>query len=173
METLKAMALRKSVRAYKDEQIAEEKLETILSAGCAAPVGMARYDSLHLTVIQDKEVIKKVSESIMQMLKRENDPLYGARTLILVSSQEMPAPGLDYTNASCVMENMLLTGADLGIGSVIVWGIALAVEANESLKEALSIPEGFKPLIGACFGYAADTEQKEKELTVKIQSNRV
>lgn len=173
METLKTMALRKSVRAYKDEQVSEEKLETILAAGCAAPVGMARYDSLHLTVIQDKEIIKKISTSIMQMMKRENDPFYGAGTLILVSSQEAEVPGIDYTNASCVMENMLLTGADLGIGSVIVWSMAMAVEADKSLKEALSIPEGFKPLVGACFGYAADTELKEKELTVRIQLNRV
>lgn len=173
METMKAIALRKSVRAYREEQIPEEKLEKILSAGSAAPVGMARYDSLHLTVIQDKEIINKISTSIREMMKRENDPLYGAQTLILVSSKEMPAPGIDYTNASCVMENMLLAGADLGIGSVIVWGIAMAVEADKSLQEALSIPEDFHALIGASFGYAVDEEQKEKELTLKIQSNRV
>lgn len=173
METMKALALRKSVRAYKEEQITEEKLNTILSAGCAAPVGMARYDTLHLTVIQDKEIIKRISASIMQMMNREGDPLYGAQTLILVSSQEAQAPGIDYTNASCVMENMLLAGADLGIGSVIVWGIAMAVEADKSLRDALAIPEGFHGLIGACFGYAADAVQNEKDLAVKIQLNRI
>lgn len=173
METMKTIALRKSVRAYSDEQIAEEKIDTILAAGSAAPVGMARYDSLHIAVIQDKDIINKISAGIKEMMKREGNPLYNAQTLILVSSKEAEVPGIDYTNASCMMENMLLTGADLGIGSVIVWGIAMVVEADKSLKEALSIPDGFHALIGASFGYAANAEQKEKELTQKIQTSRV
>lgn len=39
METLEAISLRKSVRAYKDEQISNEILDSILKAGCQAPVG--------------------------------------------------------------------------------------------------------------------------------------
>lgn len=173
METKKAIASRYSVRAYKKEQIAEEKLETILAAGSAAPVGMGKYDSLHVTVIQDEEIRKRISEGIRQIFNTESDALYGAPTLVLVSSGEVPAPGIDYTNAACVAENMMLAGADIGIGSVLVWGIALAVEADKSLKEALSIPEGFKAMIGTVFGYAANAEQKEKDLKVKIQMNRI
>jgi nitroreductase len=173
MELMKAIALRKSVRAYNDEQIAEEKIDTILSAGSAAPVGMGRFDNLHITVIQNKDIINKISAGIKAMMKREGDPLYNAQTLILVSSKEAEAPGIDYTNASCVMENMLLAGADLGIGSVIVWGIAMVVEADQSLKDALSIPDGYHALIGASFGYAANADQKEKELVQKIQTSRV
>lgn len=173
MELMKAIALRKSVRAYNDEQIAEEKIDTILSAGSAAPVGMGRFDNLHITVIQNKDIINKISAGIKAMMKREGDPLYNAQTLILVSSKEAEAPGIDYTNASCVMENMLLAGADLGIGSVIVWGIAMVVEADQSLKDALSIPNGYHALIGASFGYAANADQKEKELVQKIQTSRV
>ncbi len=174
METKKAIASRYSVRAYKKDQIAEEKLETILAAGSAAPVGMGRYDSLHVTVIQDEEIRKRISEGIRQIFNTESDALYGGPTLVLVSSkEEVPAPGIDYTNAACVAENMMLAGADIGIGSVLVWGIALAVEADKSLKEALSIPEGFKAMIGTVFGYAANAEQKEKDLKVKIQMNRI
>lgn len=173
METMKAIALRKAVRAYKKEQITEDILNTILSAGCAAPVGWGMYDKLHLTVIQDKEIMKRISANLMQMMKTENDPLYGVPTLILVSSKELPVPNMEYSNAACILENMMLMAADHEIGSVVIWGTALAVEADESLKEALSIPDGFKAIISAGFGYSADTEQKEKELKVTLQLNRV
>ena len=60
MNTLEAIAKRKSTRAYTDRQIPEEVLDAILKAGCAAPVAMARYDSLHITVVQTKELIDRV-----------------------------------------------------------------------------------------------------------------
>jgi len=42
METLKAISKRKSTRAFLPEkQVGEADLKTILSAGCAAPVGAA------------------------------------------------------------------------------------------------------------------------------------
>lgn len=173
METMKAIAMRKSVRAYKKEQITEDILGTILSAGCAAPVGWGMYDKLHLTVIQDKEILKRISTNLKQMMNSENSPLYGVPTLILLSSNELPVPNMEYSNAACILENMMLAAADQGIGSVIIWGTALAVEADEGLKEVLSIPDGFRAIVGAGFGYSTDTEQQAKELKVTIQLNRI
>jgi len=172
METIKAIAKRSSVRAYKPEQISEDALNFILSAGCAAPVGMKKYDSLHITVIQDKEILGRISSIVRQMMKTDNDPLYGVPALILLSSAEAPAPGLDYVNAACVIENMLLAAADRGIGSVIVWASALAVEADAELKAALKLPEGFKAVLGAGFGYSVSA-QKEKELKATFGINRI
>ncbi len=98
MELLKAMAKRKSVRAFKADPVPEDALNTILAAGCAAPVGRGLYDSLHLTVISDRKILERISGAVAKMTNRPDDPLYGAPLLILVSSQEPPAPGLDYTN---------------------------------------------------------------------------
>ena len=53
MNTLEAIAKRKSTRNYTPEQIPEEALAVILKAGFAAPVAMAKYDSLHITVVQN------------------------------------------------------------------------------------------------------------------------
>lgn len=59
METLKAISLRKSVRSYKAEQISDEILETIIKAGFKAPVASNKYDSIHITVVQKTEILKK------------------------------------------------------------------------------------------------------------------
>ena len=52
MNALEAIAKRKSTRSDKSEQVSDQVLETILKAGFAAPVAMAKYDSLHVTVLQ-------------------------------------------------------------------------------------------------------------------------
>ena len=63
METMKAIAKRKSTRAFNPEKgIAKADLDAILAAGCAAPVGAGDYSSLHLTIIQSNEMLDKINE---------------------------------------------------------------------------------------------------------------
>lgn len=167
MEAMEAIAKRRSVRSYQADRIPEEDLKAILLAGCAAPVGMRKYDTLHITVIQDQQILKRMSEMIKNQMKTEHDPLYHVPTVIVVFSKEPPMPGIDYVNAACVMENMMIAAADRGIGSVILWGTALAVEADQSVKAALKVPDGYKAIVGAGFGYAAGgSAERTMEMTI-------
>lgn len=172
METLKAIAARSSVRSFTAEQIPEEKLTTILSAGCAAPVSMNQYDHMHLTVLQDPALIAQLSGAVQKIMKTPNDPLYGAPAVVLLSAKEMPAPGLDYTSAGCIAQNMMLAAADMDLGSVIVWGTAFAVNNIPALKTALGIPEEFKTLFGIVLGNPTALPPV-KELKVSLSVNRV
>ena len=49
MELTKVIAMRKSTRSYRKEQISNESLMDIINAGYAAPVGNGKYDTVHLT----------------------------------------------------------------------------------------------------------------------------
>ncbi len=62
MNTLEAIAKRKSTRDYKPMQISEEELNAIIKAGCSAPIAMAKFDSLHITVIQNEEFLKIIND---------------------------------------------------------------------------------------------------------------
>ena len=53
-ETLKDLKERRSIKAYKPEQIKEEELQKILEAGTYAPNGMG-MQSAKMIVVQDKE----------------------------------------------------------------------------------------------------------------------
>ncbi len=86
METMKAIAWRKSVRSYKPDQIPDEVLNTILKAGSSAPVASGKYDSLHITVVQNKEIINKISDAIFELLNGKVSMAFGAPTIIFVSS---------------------------------------------------------------------------------------
>ena len=56
MNTMETICQKKSVRNYTGENITNEELSTTLKAANASPVGMEQFDSLHLTVITNKEL---------------------------------------------------------------------------------------------------------------------
>ena len=174
METLKAISLRKSVRSYKPEQISDEILDIIIKAGCKAPVGSSKYDSLHVTIIQNQETIKQIvtaaADMIYKMLNKKLNWDFGAQTLIIISSIPAIMPGIEYANAACVLENMVLAATDQKVDSILWGGPAAAVRQDTSLKKMLCIPEGFEPVLCASFGYATEFEPP-KEHSISI--NRV
>lgn len=174
MNTLEAITTRKSTRSYKPEQISEEALQTILKAGCAAPIAMARYDSLQITVVQSQQLLDRVNavaaEAVFKVLGTRENMDFGAKTLILVSSTPIHRVGTDHANVGIVVENMVLAATDLGIDSVILGAAPAAVAQDVELMKDLGIPEGFTPLLGAFFGYGAENAPA-KEHTIAI--NRV
>jgi len=173
METMKAIAIRKSTRAFLPEkQVAKADLDAILAAGCAAPVGMGDYASLHLTVIQNSESLSTINKAVQEAFKIDRDVLYGAPTLVLVSaSEQQKAPNIQYANAACVVENMLLAATDASIDSVYLWGAANVVAGNADLCKQFDIPDGFKPVSCAAIGYAAESNPTEKEMKITLSIN--
>lgn len=169
METAKAILLRKSVRAFKSEQVSDEVLDTILQAGFKAPVASNKYDSLHITIVQNTEVLKRImdaaSDMVYKILNVRKDMDFGAKTLIIVSSAPAVMPGIEYANAACVLENMVLAATDQNVDSIIWGGAAAAVKEDGTLKKELAIPDGFTPLLCASFGYAVNDESP-KEHTI-------
>ena len=162
MNTLEAIEKRYSCRNYKPEQISEDALGEILKAGMAAPVGSAAYDSLHITVIQNQGMLNKISDAVSEMVSKmfgkPMDKNFGAPTMIIVSAKPGMIPGIEYANAGCVLENMLIAATSLGIDNVIWGGGAVVVEQSEEFMQQINIPEGYKPLMCASFGYAVNDE---------------
>lgn len=173
MEFLKTIKKRKSVRKYQSTQVPDTIIDDILKAGCAAPVSLKQYDSLHITVIQNPAILQTISESIKQIRNQQHDPLYGAPTVILISSKKMPAEGLDYANFGFVAENMTLAATDQGIGSVVIWGVGLAVQQDKALQAKINLPANFEPIASVAIGYSAEDTSAEKVLGMNITSNIV
>ena len=122
-EVLKA---RVSTRDFTDRPVPAEAIGTITEAALYAPVGMHRYDTLHLSVITDRDVLERIRRCAAAAAGDEKaDPLHGAPVLIVVSSsQEGTIAGL---NVSCLVENMLLAATDLKLGSLYVHGAVNAL----------------------------------------------
>ena len=173
MKALEAIAKRVSVRAYKAEQIPEDALQMIIQAGCAAPVASGLYDSLHISVVQDWDLLNELSDAVTEMvakrLGKRLDKNFGAPTMVIVSSKPAMMKGIEYANAACVLENMAIAAVSLGIDNVI-WGGAAVVAGQEEFSRRIGIPEGFIPVLCASFGYAAKEEIAKQH---QIAVNRV
>lgn len=173
MELTKVIAMRKSTRSYKKEQISNESLMNVINAGYAAPIGNGMYDTVHLTVIQNPDLLKRISNTAAGLFGNPAaDPLYGAPTFVLVSCiPNKQIPNVELANAACVIENMTLAATDSGLGSVYILGALCAFGADQALVKDLNLPEGFVPVSGILLGYPAEPLTDEKGSKHTIETN--
>lgn len=171
METIEVIYRRKSVRSYTGEKISQSDMKTILKAANAAPVGMGKYENVHLTVIEKPELLEAIEVHAAGMFGRPDmHPLYGAPVYIVVSARptQETIGNADYSNAAIIVHNMALTAVDLGIGSCYIWGATMALSKNPDLVRQLGLPEGFTPCCGIVLGVT--TEQYPDR---EIPDNRI
>ncbi len=159
-EVLKAIRNRRSTRKYKDQQISEEELQTILEAGIQAP-SANNSQSWHFTVIQDREMISSISDKSKEvMLQSENEAIvnigknpinifYNAPTVIIVSGKEEVSSSL--VDCSAAIENMLLAAESLGLGAVWVGLVRFFFTLSDEVKK-LNVPNGYKPFYAVAIG---------------------
>jgi len=168
MELYESIYGRYSSRQYESRPVPEEVLQRILEAGSAAAVGKRRFDTLHLTVIESDEAWQAV-----RSLYGDADPSYGAPLMLLISARaQADRPGIEYANAACVIENMMLAAAAEGLGSCYIWGMLLTLKEDGALCKKLGIPDGFVPASAMLLGYAADAP-RPKTPEMKLTMNRV
>jgi nitroreductase len=173
-ETLVTIEKRKSTRGFKADQIPASALDAILKAGNEAPVGTGNFASLHFTVVQNADLLKKISEAATRGTPRAGtDIFYGAPTVIIVSSAAQPVPGLDLADAGAIVQNFLLAATDLGIDSVYIFGVISIPAAESELLKEIGIPEGFKPVSSAALGYATAAAAAAPKAPRSIPVNRV
>lgn len=162
LETIKS---RRSIRQFKPDQLKEADLAAIIEAGCYAPSAM-NGQSWHFTVIQNKELLDRMSVQVRDLYKdidsprikeRLKDPnwqaFYRAPVMVVVSGQREAR--FHQTDCAAATQNMLLAAASLGIGSCWIGIIAQLLDSplGEKFARELKIPEGYKPLYAVALGY--------------------
>ena len=153
-DALQTIMTRTSVRAYTDQEIEDEKLETILRAAMAAP-SAGNKQPWRFVVVKDKAILSAISENLHTITMAVNAPL------AIVVCGDMKATfggdGLDYwvEDTSAATENLLLAAHGLGLGAV--WcGIYPMMERVKFLKELLKLPDDIVPLNVVPIGYPAE-----------------
>ncbi len=156
MNTLEAIYSRRSIRNFNGERITDGELDEILKAAYASPVGRAMYDTLSLTVIENKEMLAKWEKAMADTFGNPDmHPFYGAPTVILVSSvvSECAMSNVNYSNAAIIVQNMALAATELGVGACHIWGAIGVLNASDELKASLDIPEGMTPCCAVALGH--------------------
>lgn len=153
-EVLQAIKGRRSVRAYKPEQIKEEELAAVLECGSYAATGMG-IQHTKMVAVQDKETIALLSRLNAQVMGRDADPFYGAPTVIVVFSD--PERGTCVEDGALVMGNLMLGAYAAGLGSCWIHRARQVFETEEgkALMEKWGVPKHYIGIGNCIVGYAA------------------
>ena len=163
---------RKSIRSYTGECISEEAMKKLIHAANASPVGMGKYDSIHLTIVKDKTLLSELEANTANVFKVSGRSfLYGAPELIIVSTSATDNVG--YSNAAIVAQDMALAAVNEGVGACHIWGCIMALQTNPELIKKLGIPEGFTPSCALAVGITTETYENREIPENRISINEI
>lgn len=152
-ETLQDIRTRRSCRKFQPRQISDKELNAILEAGTWAPTGMGAQSPV-MVVVQDKEVIAKLSKMNAAVLGITSDPFYGAPTVIVVLADRTRFTCVE--DGSLVMGNLMLAAHAVGVASCWIHRAREVFDSKEgkALLKSWGI-EGDYVGVGHCvLGYA-------------------
>ena len=151
-----ALAQRRSIRAYKPEQITDDELKTVLEAGTWAPTGMGRQDPW-IVAVQNPELLKKISRMNAAFLGTDSDPFYGAPTYVLVFGSDPAVWANSVPDGSLVLGNMMNAAYAIGLGSCWInrEREMFATDEGKALMKELGLPDGLIGIGALALGYPA------------------
>lgn len=168
MDFYDVLSKRVSTRKFTDEKISEEDIKILLDAANKAPIAMGQYDSSRLTVIEDRDLIKEISQEYKDFTGKDSDALYNAPVFIIFSSNKENTS--KYEDAGCVLENIGLAATSLDLGSCYIRGLVNSLGKDAKYIDKLKLDRGYYPVSGIIVGHSED-ELKGKDH--KILTNHI
>jgi nitroreductase len=157
MDVVNAIRTRKSVRAFLDKPIEEDKLYAVLEAARLAPSASNRQE-WRFIVVRNPTSRKKIAEAA------NNQIFLSAAPVILVACAEtdnhvMSCGQLSYPiDVAIALDHITLAAVELGLGTCWIGAF------NEQLvKKILHVPEEIRVVELMPIGYPSDISIKTKK----------
>lgn len=157
MEFSELVTKRYSARAYKPNQVEEEKLQQVLKAARMAPTANNQ---------QPFQLIVVHTTGREQELSRIYGRAWFAQAPLVICACGVPAQGWtrggdgkSYTDVdvAIVVDHLTLAAAELGLGTC--W---IAAFDPLAAREVLGLPAGVEPIIFTPLGYPADQPKPKR-----------
>ena len=155
-EILNGLLSRRSVRSYTDEQVPDNLLDQVLTAGLYAASGMNTQGCVAVAV-RDKETRDLLSKLNAAVMGSDSDPFYGAPCVIVVLGDPTVYGGWIY-DGSLVMGNMMNAAYAVGLGSCWIHRAQQVFDSPEG-KELLKkwgLPEHLRGVGNCILGFAKE-----------------
>ena len=155
-EIIKALKTRRSVRAYKPEQITDDELRTVLDAGTWAPTAKGFQDPW-IVAVQNPALLERISRMNREVWGKDVDPFYGAPTYVLVFASDPEKWKNSVPDGTLVLGNMMLAAHAIGLGSCWInrEREMFATPEGRALMAELGLPEGLIGVGALALGYPA------------------
>ena len=157
-ETLKTIYERRSIRAYKPEQITGEELDTVLKAGEYAP-SANNQQSAKFVAVQDPAVLKELAELGMKVKNLDSSPFYGAPTVVLVFAKKGCSE--PFADGCLALGTMFLAAKSIGLGSCWINCVKKIFDTAEgkALQARLGVSDEYLSVGSCILGYSAEEEK--------------
>ncbi len=176
---LKTISERSSIRAYREENLKEEEINALLTAGLQAPTAR-NMQEIHISVLcgshpvlaeveeeRRRLAMSRTDEKGKEVVKNNpNNFYYGAPHVFMLSAdKDFYWSKLD---AGICAENISLAAQSMGLGSLIIGIIREAMEGEkkEYFAEICQFPKNYEFAICVAVGYR-NTEKAPHEINME------
>ena len=153
-EVIQCLCTRRSVRVFQSKQVEESQLAQILQAGTFAPSGRG-MQATKMVVVQDPEVIARLSSMNAAVMGSDGDPFYGAPTVIVVFADRNRNTYIE--DGSLVMGNLMNAAHAVGVDSCWIHRAREVFESEQgkALKRQWGIGDDYVGIGNCILGYGA------------------
>lgn len=161
-DALKTLKERRSCRSFDGRPITEEELNTILEAGMYAPTGMGMQSPI-MVAVQDKDTVAQLSKMNAAIMGTDNDPFYGAATVIIVLADK--SRGTYLYDGSLVMGNLMNAAEAIGVQSCWIHRAKEEFESEEgkALLKKWGIDGDYEGIGHCVLGYGEKAPAKPRK----------
>jgi nitroreductase len=158
---------RRSIRRYKEDQVPDELLDQVLTAGLYAPTGMNRQNIV-MVAVRDKETRDQLSRMNAAVMGSDRDPFYGAPCVIVVLGDPEIYPVVE--NGSLVLGNLMNGAYAVGLGSCWIHRAKQTFETEEgkALLRKWGLKENLVGIGNCILGYADESPEASPRLDGRI-----
>ncbi len=157
-DTIDAIINRRTTREYKDMQITDKELDTLLCAAMWAPSGR-NSQPCHVRALQDREALKEINIDFKNLVgwdtpaytRWDTNPVYqNAPTVLFIYAEDNAQ-----MSAGIMAENICIAAEAIGLGSCMIGSIGSLMDAHEGekWKEKMNIPKHWHFLLCVAVGY--------------------
>ncbi|MEM3627853.1 MAG: nitroreductase family protein [Candidatus Bathyarchaeia archaeon] len=157
VEVLEAIKGRRSIRAFKSQDIAEETVNKLIEAACWAP-SAGNIQPWEFIIVRNSEIKQKLVEAALGQEFIAEAPV----VIVVCANEERSARGYGLRgktlyciqDTAAAIQNIHLTAYSLGLGTC--W---IGAFREEEARKALKIPNGVRPVAIIPVGYPDEFPQ--------------
>jgi nitroreductase len=158
MELSEAIKGRRSIRAFKKQDVPEETVEALIDAASWAP-SAGNIQPWKFVIVRKPAVKKKLAQATLNQEFVEEVPV----VIVVCADEKRSSMGYGFRGKTlyCIQDtaaatqNILLTAYSLGLGAC--W---IGAFNEDSAKEAVHAPEGVRPVAIIPVGYANEVPSR-------------
>lgn len=154
MDVLEAIVGRRSIRAFKVEDVSSEIVEKLIDAARWAP-SAGNIQPWEFIVVREPEVKRKLAEAALSQSFIEEAPV----VIVVCADEVRSSQGYGFRgktlyciqDTAAAVQNIHLAAYAVGLGTCWVGAFR-----EEKVREILNIPEGVRPVALIPVGYPAE-----------------